>query len=107
MYIYIHIYICDYENDPLKRNKLCKREAFLERNLCVARKLMSKQRGWPQWLTSVIGMNISFLAMIFNRGKVRKNFQCLETFLIVTVGEWGRRSSLTSNRRGQACPYIL
>ena len=60
MYIYIHIYICDYENDPLKRNKLCKREAFLERNLCVARKLMSKQRGWPQWLTSVIGMNISF-----------------------------------------------
>ena len=99
--------VYDYENDPLKRNKLCKRESFIERNLCVARKLMSKRRGWPQWLTSVIGMNISFLAMIFNRGKVCKNFQCLETFLIVTVGEWGQRSSLTSNKRGQACPYIL
>ena len=72
VYIYIYIYIYDYENDPLKRNKLCKRDTFLKRNLCVARKLMSKLRGWPQWLTSVIGMNISFLAMIFNRGNFAK-----------------------------------
>ena len=72
VYIYIYIYIYDYENDPLKRNKLCKRDTFLKRNLCVARKLMSKLRDWPQWLTSVIGMNISFLAMIFNRGNFAK-----------------------------------
>ena len=42
MCVCVCVCVYDYENDPLKRNKLCKREPFLERNLCVARKLMSK-----------------------------------------------------------------